>query len=266
MPAKFYATTLRPGYLVGLKTSITGNVKYLKTTIQPDELDVELGIHTSKWETERRVLNAEEQEKATKLRSEIRTMIGRHCSTTAFGMLCPQEAKPDLDQAMLDAQAKVAEFNRSAQTTRIRVDALCGRIEPDDAKAVRVINNEIAQLLETMKTGLQNLDVDGVRDAANRARELGQMLTLEAQAKVNVSIELARALAKKIKAAGETAAVEIDRMTIARLTEARTAFLDLDDQEEVVSPETEGRALDLAPEGEAITTPVMNGRELEVNE
>lgn len=265
MPAKFYATTLRPGYLVGLKTSISGNVKYLKTTIQPDELDVELGIHTSKWETERRIANAEEQEKATKLRSEIRTMIGRHCSTTAFGMLCPQEAKADLDQAMLDAQAKVADFNKAAQTTRIRVDALCGRIEPDDAKAVRAINNEVAELMETMKQGLQSLDVDKVRGAADRARDLGQMLSLEAQAKVTVAIEQARALARKIKAAGETAAVEIDRMTIARLTETRTAFLDLDDQGEVQSPEAAGRALDLSPENEVISSPRMNGAELEVN-
>lgn len=265
MPAKFYSSTLRPGYLVGLKTSISGNVKYLKTTIQPDALDVELGTHIAKWETERRIQNAEEQEKATKLRSEIRTMIGRHCSATAFGMLCPSEAKPDLDQAMVDAQAKVDEFNKTATTTRIRVDALCGRIEPDDAKAVRVINNEVAQLIETMKTGLENLDVDAVRDAANRAREIGQMLSLEAQAKVTVAIDQARALAKKIKAAGETAAVEIDRATIARLTEARTAFLDLDGGTEMQAPAAESRALDLSPSTEAAAAPQRNGRELEIN-
>jgi hypothetical protein len=265
MANRFFSTTLRPGYLVGLKTSISGNVKYLKTTIQPDALDVELGIHTSKWETERKILNAAEQEAATKLRSEIRTMIGRYCSQTAFGMLCPNDAKEALDQAMAAAQEKAAEFNRSATTTRIRVNAMCGKIEPDDQQAVRAINSEVAELLETMRLGLETLDAVKVRDAAKRAREIGQMLSADAQARITIAIEAARATATRIAKAGETNAVEIDRLAISRVTEARTAFLDLDQEGEVQAPATTGRALDLAPDGEVVTAPKAPTREMEVN-
>ncbi|MGE0290624.1 MAG: hypothetical protein AB7P16_30455, partial [Bradyrhizobium sp.] len=43
------------------------------------------------------------------------------------------------------------------------------------------------------------------------------------------------------------AASEIDRATLRRIEEARTAFLDLDEGGKVARPVVEGRALDLAP-------------------
>jgi hypothetical protein len=72
------------------------------------------------------------------------------------------------------------------------------------------------------------------------------MLTPEAQARIDVAIKAAREVATKIVSAGETAAVEIDRRTIRTLTEARTAFLDLDGADEIAQPAAHGRALDLA--------------------
>ena len=71
------------------------------------------------------------------------------------------------------------------------------------------------------------------------------MLAPEAEVRVELAIKQARESAKKIVEAGENGVAEIDRVTIARLTETRTAFLDLDGADEIAQPAAEGRALDL---------------------
>jgi len=122
---------------------------------------------------------------------------------------------------------------------------LTGRIAPDDVEAVRAINSEVRDLMESMADGIDKLDVERVRDAANKARGLSGMLTPDAQDRIAVAIATARSAARKIVAAGEQAAVEIDRTAIRKIEEARTSFLDLDTAPaETTAPELEQRGLD----------------------
>lgn len=244
-----FSTTLRPGLLVGLSISISGNVKYLKNTLESDHI-TDSGSRKAKWETERTVIDPKEHEAATKVRSKARTIISGVCSLTAFGLLCPESAAEDLRKAMADARKLCDDFNSTSKLTRVYFYAITGRIAPDDVEAVRAINAEVRALLSEMEEGVTKLDVKAVRDAAGRARQLGSMLSPDAQARITVAIEAARSTARKIVAAGEQAAVEIDRRTIATLAEARTAFLDLDPQGEIIAPTVEGRALDFAPIGD----------------
>ena len=76
------------------------------------------------------------------------------------------------------------EFNTSAKLTRICTFALVGRIVPDDLEAVRALNSEAADLLATMAAGIGKLDATAIRDAADRARALGRMLSPESQANI----------------------------------------------------------------------------------
>jgi hypothetical protein len=71
------------------------------------------------------------------------------------------------------------------------------------------------------------------------------MLSDEAQERVKIAIKTARDSARKIVQAGEQAAQEIDKRAIRKITEMRTAFLDLDEQTEVAKPVEQGRTLDL---------------------
>lgn len=260
-----FSTTLRPGLLVGLKTSISGNVKYNKQVLETDHI-TETGARKAKWETERTVIDPEEHEAATKVRSKARTIISSVCAQTAFGLLCPDIAADDLRVALIEARKLCDDFNRSAKLTRVYLNAITGRIAPDDVQAVRAINEEVRQLLAEMADGVQKLDVKIVREAAGRAKQLGAMLTPAAQARIQIAIDAARATATRIVAAGEQAAVEIDRRTLATLSEARTAFLDIDQPDrEVAAPVSEGRAIDLAPEqGEDIKPVAPKSRPLEI--
>ena len=73
------------------------------------------------------------------------------------------------------------------------------------------------------------------------------MLSPEAAARIQLAVEAARESAKKMVKAGEQAACEIDLRAIRSVTEARTAFLDLDEAREIAAPRQDARALDLTP-------------------
>jgi hypothetical protein len=106
-----------------------------------------------------------------------------------------------------------------------------------------------------MAEGVRNLDVRTVRDAADRARDIGRMLAPDAQARIQAAIDAARSAARQIVKAGEQAAQEIDQRTIRRITEARAAFLDLEPAAEVAAPVAEARVLDFEPAPEIKSTP-----------
>ena len=64
------ANTLRPGLLIGLKTSILGNVVYTKVDTEPDH-PVEGGGRLARWETSRSVADTVEHDAAVKIRSKV---------------------------------------------------------------------------------------------------------------------------------------------------------------------------------------------------
>lgn len=256
-------TTLRPGYLVAFTTSVKGNVTYSKQDLE--FLNLDNGASKAKWETERLVKDAEEQERASEVRNKCRSLISSICSATDFGYLCPQVRKPELDAAYNEAQRLCREFNATSKFTRVKFNFFTGYVADNDAEAVSRINAEVRGLLDEMKIGIENLDVERVRDAASKAKKLGQMLTQDAEVRIQLAVDAARSVATKMVKAGEQAAQEIDRATIARLTETRTAFLDIDQEDrEIAAPTAEARAIDLEPSEQPVGTVAATARPLEV--
>jgi hypothetical protein len=239
-------TTIRPGIMVVLRTNIIGNVKYSKTVIEPDT-ETEGGGQKAKWETERFITNAAELKEATQVRSKVRNTIANLCAQTSFGLLCPEDKEDKLDAAYNESLALVEAFNDRAETTKITFYMVPGKVAADDVRAVRAINSEVRELMETMEKGLQNLNPKMVRDAADRARSLGAMLSPEMSERVAGALKVARKAASDIVKAAEVGGAEIDLASIRKIADARTSFLDLDDAKEVAAPVHEARALDLAP-------------------
>jgi hypothetical protein len=232
--------------LVSLKTSLRGNVQYRKIDLETEHLTAD-GSSEARWETERVIADAAEFERGKKVRGKAGSLIRAVCAQSAFGLLCPERNADELDAAIKAADRLVADFNAEATLTRLSVYALVGHIASDDVKAVKAINSEVADLLSTVEAGLRNLDVKVIREAANRVKGIGQMLSPDAAARVQVAIEAARSSARKIVKAGEQAATEIDLRAIRAVTESRTAFLDLDEARPIAAPAVEGRVLDFAP-------------------
>lgn len=240
-------STLRPGLLVGLKTSINGNVRYATKVLEHAHVTAE-GVQQSRWETEKVITDPKEDEASRVARSAARNKIASVCAQSAFGLLCPQSRERDLKAAVEEANKIVDEFNASARYTRVSIYVITGRVADDDAEAVRAINSEVRTLLERMEAGVRNLDAPEIRKAANAARSIGAMLSPAAVERVSTAIQAAREAAKAISKAGEQAAATVDMEAVKRISESRMAFLDLDEAAEVSAPVAAGRAVDLTPE------------------
>jgi len=238
-------STLRPGFLVSLKTSLRGNVSYRTVDIEPDH-NLENGERRAVWETTRTVYDANEQERAVKARSKCRSIVTGVCAQSAFGLLCPEANADNLQRAIADANNVARMFNEKASVTRLAFFVLVGRVASDDLSAMRAINSEVRDLLSDMESGVKNLDAAAIRDAANKANSIGKMLTPEAAERLQASIDAVRKQARAITKAGETAAVEIDATVFKQLEESRTAFLEIGDdvQTPIAAPDAEGRGVD----------------------
>jgi uncharacterized membrane protein len=240
--------TLRPGLLVSMQTSIKGNVHYGQQEIESTHITSD-GEERARWETTRIVSDPAEHDRAIKVRTKIRGLILSVCSTSAFGLLCPNEKETLLREAILEARSLTDDFNQTAKLTRMQVNVIYGRIAQDDVDAVRAITGEIRTLMEDMQQGLKTLDVKAIRDAANKAKQVGEMLSPDAKQRLDVAIQAARTSARKIVKAGEAAAVEIDKDAIRKIDMQRTSFLDMDFEAEaaqVMSPKMDARNLDFA--------------------
>ena len=240
-------STLRPGLLVSLKTTVSGNVSYQVTQLEAERVTA-TGEARARWETTKTVTDPQEHQRATEARAKARWTVARICATSAFGLLCPENRAAELEAAINEARRIVDEFNRTAAYTRLGVYVISGRIAADDVEAVRAINSEVTELLATMEKGVAELDAGAIREAANKARNLGSMLTKDAAERVQVAIDAARTAARKITKAGEGAAIQIDQYVIQQITAARTAFIDLSEIAEVQAPEAAARPVEFAPE------------------
>lgn len=247
------ATTLRPGLLVSLKTALIGIVDYDKQVIE-GEYTTASGEKKSKWQTEKTILDPAEHEAAVKVRGKASSLIRSVCARSAFGLLCPMDRAKELEQAIAAAREEIGKFNAAASLARIYVYVITGRIEPNDAEAVKAINSEVRDLLSDMENGVKNVDATAIREAASRAKNLGSMLSPDAAARIQIAIDAVRSTARKIVQAGEQAAITADDVSIRRITEARTAFLDLDDAKEIGETAADSRAVDFEPDS---SLPVM---------
>lgn len=241
MPIKVSA--LLPGLLVHVSTSIKGNVSYYKSE---ETVTNENGVEISEWKTERTVIDPKEQKLATEVKSKARALVTGVCIPTEHGLLCPISKRDLLDASFDKARALVADFNRDAYTTTLKFNALAGYIAEDDASATRAITNEVRGLIEEMQAGVDGLDVERVREAAKRAKKIGNMLQPEMKASIDAAVKDVRAMATKMVEAGEQASTVIDAEVLNKLTAARTLFLDIEDAAEVAeTTETAARAIDL---------------------
>jgi hypothetical protein len=257
--------TLRPGTLVGLATRLRGNISYVRTP--PKTITLEDGTTKSEWDTIRTVQDAAEHDAATKVRGRARFLVASVCTKTDFGLLCPNEALPDLEKALVAAKALCDEFNATAKLSTVNIYVMRGVIAQDDKSAIAAINSEVRELVDEMRAGIDALDVTRVREAASRAKQIGAVLSPDAQARLTVAVEAVRGLARRMVKAGNQAASEIDNRTIAALTEARTAFLDLDGAGEIGATVVVGRGVDLTPdtESEQSAAPAAPARQLELS-
>lgn len=244
-------STIKPGLLVSLHTSIRGAVNYERRTLEAEHV-ADDGAQRAKWETLREIPDPAEFQRATLARSAARGAIAKNCIASAFGLLCPTSREAELEAAILEARAIAARFNAAATRARLDVFVLVGRIAQDDVEATRAIGAEVRELMEDMQRGISSADPEQIREAASKARAIGQMLAPDVGAKVSLAItqarEAARAIVQRVQKSGEAAAVVVAELQTEKIAAARFAFLDMDDAAPAEAVAPAAAALDLPPE------------------
>src|SRR5882762_4674000 len=142
--------TIRPGLLVSLKTTVTGNVSYRKVDLEAAHIDDDGALRAS-WTTDKKVTDPAEHDEAVKVRGKCRSLITTLCAQSDFGLLCRQDNRADLDKAISEAQDLAREFNGRSSLTRVTIFAVIGVIAEDDAQATKAINSEVSALLSRME-------------------------------------------------------------------------------------------------------------------
>jgi hypothetical protein len=239
-------STLKPGVLVSLKTTLSGGVNYQRTDIEQDHSDGN-GGRVAKWETTRQIEDNAEYENAILARSAARTAITKVCHASSFGLLCPTEREPQLQAAIADARRIAQQFNATSARTNIGVYVLVGRVASDDIEAVRAIGAEVQSMITEMKLGIDLADPERIRESANKAKQIAGMLSDDIASKVSDAIKEARTAARLITSrvvkAGENAAKVVAACATTKLDAARFAVLDME-AGEVVPMEVTGNDLD----------------------
>lgn len=240
---------MRPGMLVSLHTAVRGGVAYNRVDLAAPNMG-EAAV--SRWETTRVINDPAEFERANNVRASARSMVAAVCfPCPAGGLLCPNDKEQELLETLERARAMCDKFNASTVGSRVEISAWIGRIARDDAEAVRAMTMEMGALLRTMQEGIKSADVEAIREAANKARALGGMLSDDVAGKVDAAIaearQAARAIVKRVEKAGEQAADVVKDLAVSALETARFSFLDMDEGT-VSAVEPSGRGIDIPAE------------------
>lgn len=228
--------TIRPGLLVNIASSVEGGVSYQRFDIKTGE-KLEDGSTHSEWNTKKVVDDEVELKRAEQTRSKARSMIAKLCTKSKFGHICSPAKEAELDAAITEARKLCDEHNSDDQNkyTQIKIYVLKGRVESNDAEAMRSITSEITDLIAKMDAGIKEFDPEKIREAANNAREMSAMLGEEAQGKVNAAIQQARKAARtivsRIQEKGEDKAVVLMDIQRGQIESARIAFLDMSEND-----------------------------------
>ena len=241
---------LKPALLVVLRTSVRGGVVYERDEIEPEHR-TDSGAQESRWETTKRIEDPDEYERAIKVRGRCISVVRSACIRSDFGLLCLTDREPKLTEAIKEARRLADDFNERARETKIAVNIIRGRVASNDLEAAQSIASEIRDLMDEMRLGVENADVERIRAAATRAKGLGQMVPEESSAKVASAIKEARAAAreitKRVTKSGEDIAAVVTGIKLEAISAARFAFIELEEGA-VESKPIEAPALDLEPE------------------
>lgn len=233
---------IRPGILVALKTTLSGGVSYVRKDLETGLTEEELKAIAkengtkipaiTRWETVRTIDDPADYEAASKVRNLAGNTIRGACAKTSFGLLCTVEQEAALDAACATAQKVVEDHNATSPSTRVTVHCLKGRIAGTDEEAARAIVKEVQDLIDDMNRGIEQLDPKAIRDAAQRATDMGSMLAPAQAETVEKAVEAARRAArvivKRVEKGGEEGAVVLADLQRGALERARIAFLEFD--------------------------------------
>ena len=237
---------LAPGYLVGLSMGVDGGVTYerieLGAALDPN------GAEIIRYQTTRITPDPEEFKAATQVRLKARGLVRSACTPTPFGLVCPKDDLPKVEQAIATGKEAVDAFNATAKTCKVRMAYLLGEIAKSESEAVASVRAEIQALLQDLEAATQEGDVKGIRDICDKASSMSKMLAQKTEGRdalskaIAASRKVAREVVKRVQKQGEALAAVLEQANVSPIAVARFAF---SDEAEDMSPSEQLPEVDL---------------------
>lgn len=237
---------IRPGYLVSLKTEISGGVSYVRTDKATGKTEAQIVAAAKKagrpvpviktWETIKTIDDPDAWGRACFARSRARSLVSGICCATNFGMLCPVDRIDELETAIAEARKTADDHNAESSGITVSVFVITGQIASTDEESARAIASEVQDLVTEMNGAIDRLDTEAIRKAASKAAKVSAMLSEEKATIVTGAVaaarKAARVITKRVETDGEKAAVVLADIQRGELEKARFAFLDMGMEDE----------------------------------
>jgi len=145
-------TNLNASYAVALHVSLIGGISYKRdykeSTVRND------GAEIRKWETESVVLDKEERNEATKLKSRIYNLVDKATVKTLLGPVCQKEKREALEKALEEVDKVQEDFNNEARTCHLDVHYAIFSISPGDPMMVKVVADQVISATQDIEEAL----------------------------------------------------------------------------------------------------------------
>jgi len=185
--------------IVAGKVSVPGSVTYEQVKEEVSLFDVQ-GVkgRTSTRVTKRTVQANEGYEAANKLADDIRIALRRVCRSTPLGWLCRKENEAVLNNAIISAKQRAAEFNKTSLCHFVRVSVIKTILLNDDGTAARELAFEMQQVLDKLKRAMDDCDAQRIRTVAVKVKSMAPLFDKKEEKAIRAAVEGARAFATKI--------------------------------------------------------------------
>lgn len=192
---------IRPGVLVTLRSSVQGGVYYDREemAVDQDAGGAESGGSTRVWKTTQRVPDPEEYARAKRVRGRAVSAIWNRSVKTVYGLICTDDDKPALDEAIKKAMDEVQAFNAGAKHTKVTLNVLRPRLVLGETS--EAIAAETSEAVDALDASVESGDVQAIRKAANEAAEISRLLDGGLRERIVQKVKAAREAATAAAAA-----------------------------------------------------------------
>lgn len=226
--------SLKPSFLVYDGLKLKGGVRYRQTNRKT--VAVGKGEFVT-YKGERTIEDVEEFKRAKKFREKMWRLLLRDpdnqediCINTEVGLICPWEKEEKFDEAVKKIHAEIAGIN--LKTCKMYFSPVKFVITPDNTPASATIARSIIEILDGLKTALENADYKSIRNYLRNTRGLSTIwpddIAVNLDKALDSSRKQANDIAKKLRKAANNIEKVKKGVDTSKVDLARSGFLEIE--------------------------------------
>lgn len=247
--------SLKPSFLVYDGLRLKGGVRYRQT----DRKAVEVGKgEVVTYKGERTIEDVKEFNRAKAFRKRMWRLLLRDpdtkeviCTNTVVGLICLWEKEKRFDKTVKKIHTEIDGINPPLKNCKMYFSPVKFVITPDNTPAAATIARSIIEILDGLKTALENADYKSIRNYLRNTRGLSTIWPDEVGVNLDKVLDSSRKKANDIARGLRKAANNIEKIKkdvdTSGIDLARAGFLEIEgvEQETKEIPKINGRYLEI---------------------